>query len=215
MTNTQPRRVLKTCKMDVQPCVPTLFSTPKDLTDWLTEQANKYGCTHLLAHAEDGVVWGKFAQADSAMKLATSYEAEQVASSQRPNSAALNPTTLWQARLFGETAEVLLWREVGVSGAAWQARVICDEAGEGAQYFDEQQLLLGSEGDVLSKTGFTRLREGAEEMIHVVPLDASSATRNKRVRLTVRSYLAAGELVARVAMTRLVGLVGIEIKEVK
>jgi CRISPR-associated protein (TIGR03984 family) len=204
------RRELKKCSSSVRQVEIKELNTVAHLTQWLTTQAKSFGCTTLLAHAEDGVIWGRFDKNENEVELRSSYEAELAAQTKEPYSAALHPDTLWQARLFGADAEVLLWREQGVPNAAWQSRVIEDKAGEDTlfdRYFDEPQLLLGYESTPLGETGFTRMREGSAELVHVLPMDVNDVDRQHRVKLVVRHYLSKNEPLAWVAATRLVKLI--------
>lgn len=201
------KRVLKECAASVRSISADGLDTPAQLKTWLEAQAKVYDCTTLLAHAEDGVTWGRFDVTPDKTTLLTGFEAE--GGGTQCYSAALNPDTLWQARLFGGHAEVLVWREQGVLNATWQARVIEDKAQVNVLYcqcFDEGQLLLGSEGAPVGETGFTRMREGSAELVHVLPILVQKVDRQHRVRLMVRHYLAQGEPLARVAATRLVGI---------
>ncbi len=203
------KRALKNCTTNVQSISVAMLDTTKQLKAWLEEQALRFGCTTLLAHAEDGVTWGRFETTPGNATLMTGYEAEASEKSPVFFSAALNPVTLWQARLFGGNAEVLLWREQGIPDATWHARVICDEAAGEAQFvqcFDEDQLLLGSEGAPVGATGFTRMREGSAELVHVLPIAVQKADRQHRAHLVVRQYLAKGETLARVAAARVVSV---------
>jgi CRISPR-associated protein (TIGR03984 family) len=203
------RRELNACNSSVQALVIGALDTAEQLQAWLTAHAETHGCTTLLAHAEDGVIWGRFDKKENGVELRSSYEAEITAKTQVPYSAALHPDTLWQARLFGSDAEVLLWREQGVPNAAWQARVIEDKTSKNTWFdtcFDEPQLLLGSDSTPLGETGFTRMREGSAELVHVLPVAVNVVDRQHRVKLVVRHYLAKNEPLAQVAATRLVSL---------
>ena len=76
------------------------FANDEALMAWLTEQAGDYELTTLLAHADDGVIWGKFDQG------------WQLSSANFPdNSPPLRLETLQGCRMFAETAEVYLWRD--------------------------------------------------------------------------------------------------------
>jgi CRISPR-associated protein (TIGR03984 family) len=179
-----------------------------DPVAWLTAQAGQY--EWLLAHAEDGVIWGRVEEGDE-LKLSGDFFPDV--------SPELRAETLQQARLFGEKAELLLWR----TDDGWLARLAQDGAGaESRHYYDEAQVLWGSKR-VASEGGFTHVTEGERGQAQAVPLltqDGSRFTRNKRpyhpLRLTVRHYLKEEESgLLRVQVSRLVNLKLEEVKNEK
>ena len=82
-----------------------------DLPGWIT--ANASDCHYLLAHAENGVIWGKLDSGQ--INVAADVQHDH-----------LDAATLWQCRMFGPEAEVLLWIARGKSNrslaAAMQGR---------------------------------------------------------------------------------------------
>lgn len=184
-----------------------------DPKEWLQKKNldEEIHAEFLLAHAEDGVIWGKF---DDIGNLITSFEA-----SKDPKytdlvkgwgRAALRKETLWQARIFGKDAELYLWRD---GDNLFHARVIhdrkADDAGNSAPVtfqdaFDEPQILWGTDAQKLDGD-FTLMTDGAQGMRHAAPLTVASVEdESKRpLRLIVRHYLA-NEDFARVAASRLV-----------
>lgn len=164
-----------------------------DLPGWLTRQAAEYGLVWLLAHADDGVIWGRF---DNGGLHSSSTAAPDI-------SPPLRAITLQQCRLFGEGGELLLWP--GDDG--WCARLLTDAPAD-KDSFDEAQIVWGTEAQPLSG-GFTLLREGSEERLHAVPLAADGkAAEERRIRLLIRHYLAySDDGEARVAASRLLDLV--------
>ena len=177
------------------------LSVSGDAIDWLRQQA-KAGDV-LLAHQDDGVVWGK------AHKDGDWVTSDAVLST----SPALKGDCLWSARLFNAQREILLWRD---GDGDWRAREIADEMGEGepafVEWYDEPQLLWGTHGERMSAGGvtFTLLRDGSQGLQHAVPVaiplkDEAGALAGQRPRLIVRHYLAK-EDVARVVASRLVRL---------
>lgn len=185
-----------------------------DASDWLQQKASEHGLKFLLAHADDGLIWGKLKD----NQLITSRDVlQQVASNDEINAALevcppLRLTTLQQARLFSEQAELFLWRD---GDGVWQARTIKDAQDENLdweEYFDEPQLLWGTHGYPLPE-GFTLLRDGSQGLRHALPLPLELSEhgrvlgengQSKRVRLTVRHYLNRDGF-ARVVASRLVG----------
>jgi CRISPR-associated protein (TIGR03984 family) len=172
------------------------------LRRWLTEQAKPLKAETkqakpvlLLAHTDDGVIWGIV----SDNKLALSSDVFPTV------SPKLRPATLQQARLFGEHAELLIWREgAGKLQARW-AEETAKDAVEPAprlymEYFDESMLLWGTQAEHCN--GFTLWTEGAQGLRHALPWPQTS----QPPCLVVRHYLAPGEASARVALSRLVRL---------
>ncbi|MCS7003458.1 MAG: CRISPR-associated protein Csx19 [Dehalococcoidia bacterium] len=159
-----------------------------DVKAWLEEQAAQYKLKWLLAHADDGVIWGKIA--NGALTLA-------------PNQATLRRETLQAARVFNQKGELFVWRD----GAAFRARVITDGPGNEVTTFDERQYLWGT-SDGPSGDSFSPMTEGAQGMRHTVPL---SVAKGKTARLTVRHYCGADTYgVLRVNLSRLVDLTASE-----
>jgi CRISPR-associated protein (TIGR03984 family) len=196
-----------------------------DLREWIAGQMTEKR-PWLLAHFDDGVLWGRRASDGS---LLTSFD---VAGDLGMSSNALPEprlTTLQQAFIFGGTDEVRLWRD---DDDGWQARRIADP--EGADRFhsdkkpwlDEEQLLWGDQVVAASEEfEFTRLREGRQQGLeHCVPLfiEQEKLSYERRVRLLVRHYItydvgddvseatssseSGGTGEARIALSRLVAL---------
>jgi CRISPR-associated protein (TIGR03984 family) len=158
----------------IQP-IQTKMDGPLALKDPLAElgkQVETGRFRYLLAHAADGVIWGVVEE----KKLSLSHAAFP------KRSPRLRPETLWEARLFGENAEWFAWRdEVG-----WQAREIHDGEGDQCEYYDENQILWGTDRDGDPKDGFYPIREADMGIRHSPPL----ALRGRHsLRLTVRHYL--------------------------
>ena len=155
---------------------------------WLQREA-KPGMT-LLAHADDGVIWGRVTASGFEFPPTTLWE-----------QAKLAPETLQMARVFDETAEVFLWR---TSETSWQARCLVDGQGEETRYFDEPQVLWGTEVEAVAD-GFARVTEGVQGMRHAPPvadLKIGDWKRN-RLRLGVRHYLDDNDDWLRIVMSRL------------
>lgn len=173
----------------------------QDVAGWLTARAKQHDLVWLLAHADDGVIWGKM----EGEKLVTSGQAYPA------KCVALRAETLWQARLFGEQGELLLWRD---DDARWHARLIQDgtTAPEGAvlykEHADEKQILWGTrpDADVAPAKGFTLVADGAQGLHHAppVPLSREYKIEDRPLRLQVRHYIAEdSEGFARIAASRL------------
>jgi CRISPR-associated protein (TIGR03984 family) len=175
----------------------SLVSAPaldEDLVTWV-EQQSSADRPWLLAHADDGVIWGR---RNDDGRLITSH---QLASHVSP---PLRLLTIQQAFVFGERGgDVRLWR--GEDG--WQARLITDASD--AESIDETQVLWGTE--VINNypdQGFTHVRETRQQGLdHVVPLVVTPhQLAHRQLRLLVRHFIeyneATGE--ARLGLSRLV-----------
>jgi CRISPR-associated protein (TIGR03984 family) len=174
-----------------------------DVTTWLVKQAEHHGLTRLLAHADDGVIWGQMVNG----ALQTSHDVFG-----DPPSPELRATTLQQVRIFSEQAELLLWR----SPHGWRAR-LTEDAPDIGEHYNQAQLLWGNRY-VTSRDGFTLVAEGRQGLRHAPPAEvAETAFDDERhpLYLQVRHYLATDPEtgVVDVALSRLVG-VGFETEEV-
>lgn len=180
-----------------------LAGLDKEPADWLVKQAQQHKLgdpCYLLAHADDGVIWGRL----DGNALATSHQALAKAQARekwdgprlaaaRHTLAELRPTTLQQARLFSAQGELLVWRD---GDGRWQGRLISnapnDQAANWSDSFDEPQLLWGTHGTHLADK-FTLLEDGAQGLRHAVPcklkLDDKDFGQTTPPRLTVRHYL--------------------------
>jgi len=168
-----------------------------NLPGWLGKQLNTQR-PWLLAHADDGVIWGKI----GANGLITSHQLVPQL------SPLLRLVTLQQLFLFGADDEVRLWRDED----GWLACRISD--GGGAEAFDEAQILWGDKvvRDFTAE-GFTHVREEKQGgMDHVVPLKVTNAElKARQLRLCVRHFIDYDEQTgeSRIALSR---LTGVEIK---
>lgn len=164
------------------------------LISWLKQKAEKYNLKYLLAHAEDGVIWGCFQNDD----LIIAHEVF-------PEFPKLRLLTLQQCRLFGEPGEVLLWQ----TNRGLKARSIQNDDNVEKLPNDEEQILLGTQGR--EKNGFTLLSDGQQGLKHAVPLtginDSDDNKQHRPVRLIIRHYIDYNEAgVARIFLSRLVSL---------
>ncbi len=155
------------------------FSNEADLTTWLNSQAESYKLTTLLAHADDGIIWGKY------------LNGWQLAHDHFPViSPQLRLDTLQECRMFHDAAEVYLWRD---EANTWQARLIQDSEGNKHTIIDEAQLLWGT--DCKSEAhGFSHLYDGTMQNQHTPPLTLEQLSFDedhnfRPVRLWVRHYL--------------------------
>jgi len=161
---------------------------------WFQKQPDVGDEAWFLAHADDGVIWGRLQDG----QLVTS---DTVFSEVSPPLRAI---TLQQARLFGEKAEVRVWRE----GNRFQACRLEDQSSEKCEAFDEQHILWGTQVEQ-RKDGFTLVADGRQGLRHAVPLTLTDSALNDGhpLRLTVRHYLTYDEYgQTRIVLSRLVAL---------
>jgi CRISPR-associated protein (TIGR03984 family) len=179
-----------------------------NIKDWLQAQATTYKLRWLLAHADDGVIWGEQRNG----QLVTS---DSIAPDASP---PLRIKTLQQARLFSAEAELLLWRD---GDNQCHARLIRQPADEEKPTFmeaiDEPQMLWGTyrRDDKQSREGFTVVYEG-QGLQHAVPIEVNDGLfgkasderkRRRPLRLCVRHYLSEDDNgFAHIVASRLVDL---------
>ncbi|MGB3218740.1 MAG: CRISPR-associated protein Csx19 [Anaerolineae bacterium] len=178
------------------------------VTKWLGEQI-KEDRPFLLAHADDGVIWGKWTDGRR-------WIAHEIA--RNTSSAGISPElrgiTLQQAFVFGMEDEVRLFRdELG----AWQARKIVDADLDDTMI--EHQMLRGDEVRLVLAHGFTHIRDRKQQGLdQIIPaaIVQQDFERGRRPRLRVHHFLDydadSGE--ARIALSRLVDIVVCSDKEV-
>jgi CRISPR-associated protein (TIGR03984 family) len=173
------------------------------LKNWLKTQANEYKLQYLLAHADDGVIWGEFRGDDC--KLVTSGDDDVF-----PQLAKLRFCTLQQCRIFGEKGEVMLWKV----GQNWKARSIEDRHLSKDDYICEEQILWGTQSQGQLQQHFTLVSDASQGLKHAVPLTNIPFSNDKKnlyrpIRLVVRHYINYDESgVARICLSRLVDLRG-------
>jgi CRISPR-associated protein (TIGR03984 family) len=130
--------------------------------------AGQTGYAFALAHADDGVIWGRFDQGQWAWSSGIA-----------PASPKLHAITLQQLRLFGANGELFLWR----SGAGFVGRTIEDNVGESIDWFDEEHLLWGK-ADGQTTIAFQLMREGAQGLLHAPPTEIAA-----KGKLITRNYI--------------------------
>jgi CRISPR-associated protein (TIGR03984 family) len=172
-----------------------------DLVTTPTPAAHEvYDLAWLLAHCDDGVVWGR--RQGGNWRLSSAVFPEVSPEPRREN--------LQQLRLFGLLREVLIWKGDG----GWQGRELADtEPPPGDPLAPEEQeyVLLGDRLLAPAREGFTLVGDGRGSR-HAVPLACEEAqfdsdpARRWPLRLQVRHYFAADPRsgVARIAASRLV-----------
>lgn len=167
------------------------------LYNWLQAKGKQYQLQYLLAHAEDGVIWGHFKDG----KLETSGDVFS-------QCAKLRLCTLQQCRIFGKKAEVMLWK----AGESWKARLINDEyPSKYNDYICEKQILWGTQAEEEHNKGFTLVSDGSQGLKHAVPLPNITdkfKDGTRPLRLTVHHYIQYDDDsgIARIYLSRLVDL---------
>lgn len=146
----------------------------KDIRGWLAEQAQSRSLPFLLAHADDGVIWG-YCASNQLTLAGEVFSDAQYATLQAP----LREATLQQARLFGEKGELLVWR----TDSGFVARLLFDGVEDTPALDDETHQLWGA--GVMSRQGFTLMREGEQELLHAPPVTIGV---DERAGLVVRHY---------------------------
>jgi CRISPR-associated protein (TIGR03984 family) len=174
--------------------------TEAEFESWLREQMSVEGRGWLLAHADDGVIWGRWHNGG----IITSHDvAPEI-------SPALRLVTLQQAFIFGAHDEVRLWRDEG----GWLARRISDDdlAGKADRFDEDEMQILWGDKVVREDADkvFTHIREERQGgMDHVVPLIVTeSQLQARRLKLRRRPFLTYDENTgeARIAVSRLVSV---------
>lgn len=177
------------------------------LQDWLKQQSKNYQLPYLLAHAEDGVIWGRFDTDRGSLITAREVFPECKFPELRLN-------TLQQCRLFGKAGEVLLWN----SNGKWRSRLILETKAselitkEQIGLIPEFQILWGTKGQENKEHSFTLLSDGSQGLKHAVPLidinfDQDEKAPKRPVKLEVHHYFCYNsDGVARIFLSRLVCL---------
>lgn len=165
-----------TTQLTIDDSLKVMSATDEALRDWFANQAKTYQLPWLLAHADDGVIWGYL---DDQGNLQLSGEAFADV------SPPLRLTTLQQARLFGSVGEVLVWR----TASGLVARYAHEGAGPTHHYYDTQPLLWGDQVEEGPEDiDFVLLRQGEQGLLHAPPLRAAGIERLP-AHLTARHYL--------------------------
>ncbi len=171
---------------------------------WLIDYAANHqdlGLGWLLAHADDGVIWGRL-DAGNHMSLSSDNFNDLIGI-----SPALQAITLQQLRFFGECAELHIWR---VGKQQFQARLLAEtDAGETKKCFDETQILWGNRAEG-QENKYTLVTEG-QGIRHIVPLDVPedrfADDKRRPLRLQLRHYLDHDDIgQARIYLSRLVNV---------
>lgn len=192
------------------PSLPSLDETEADLRAWLAQQAWP-GALWLLAHTLEGVIWGRLMPNPDAPgappQIGLGSDIAAFAPSVR---GRLVPAQLESCHLFGPDGELFVWRDddglharlyrdrpAAGNGPSEENEEIKAEAGsEACDYFDEPQLLWGTQAEPAGEQGgFTLVSDGVQGLRHAVPLTQipfdpwDAAQKQRPLRLWVRHYL--------------------------
>lgn len=129
---------------------------------------------YLLAHTDDGVVWGIIEK--GVLNLSSQQQWQAVS-----RQAQLTGMKIQQLRLFGPAGELFFWR---VEEGVFNGRYLTDAPTPPTDSYEEYHLLWGEGVETGGK--FTLLRDGEQELYHAPPLPQA---RGRRVRLKVRHYI--------------------------
>ena len=146
----------------------------KDPCAEIVEQSSTGRYQYLLAHADDGVIWGYIDKG----KLVLSSDPDAF----KEISPQLRNETLWEARLFGENEECFLWS----AEDSWWSREITDGQGEEGEAFIESLILWGTDLDGQVKRQFSPMREADLGIRHSPPTQWED---RHKTRLRVKHYL--------------------------
>ncbi|MEG3846819.1 CRISPR-associated protein Csx19 [Microcoleus sp. herbarium19] len=174
------------------------FADDDALCIWLEEQAKSYQLPYLLAHAEDGVIWGRFDNGSLTTADKVFYKPEF-----KVDFPKLRLLTLQQCRVFGKNGELLLWR---LSETKFKWRFI---GNPNEDKILENQILWGTNG--IKRDNFTLLWDGSQGLKHAVPftnIELKGDRIVKPVRLLVHHYIKYEEEtgLARIYRSRLVDI---------
>lgn len=193
MTDTSVNAIRKICngtRLEQQFTASEVGANP---IDWLRQQLSDG--MYLLAHSDDGIVWGKVVNGVLQFPKFSNYQ-----------QAAFCSVTLQMARLFDHQRQIFLWR---AHESAWMACVTADDAaGEKVQYFDEDQVLWGTRVEE-SDGQFSLVADGSQGLRHAFPtaLPRNDFNGHHPFRLMVRHYLKAdSDGWLRIVNSRLTGI---------
>lgn len=142
-----------------------------DIKTWLEQQANTNNLRWLLAHVDDGVIWGEVR--DDGLHLSTHLYGPE-----------LRAKTLQMVRMFGEAGELYLWKSTN----DWSTRLVLEGKGNTKQYYDETHMLWGTHVDKI-EDGFALLHHGAEGLRHAPPMQLPEGKLELQPVLNVRHFV--------------------------
>ena len=155
----------------------------------------------LLAHCDDGVVWGR-----------KSGDSWRLSSQPFPDiSPRLNGGNVQQLRLFGPQSELLVWRTDDGLRGRWLTHA-ADGVDVSLKPEEQEYILVGDRVLRQAQQGFTVVGDGRGSR-HAVPLECPETAfparpRRHPLRLSVWHYFAADEQsnIVRIVASRLAGV---------
>lgn len=172
-----------------------LIGKNKEVTDLpgdLQKEVAEGNHLYLLAHLDDGVIWGYVT--DKTLQLSSQAFPDI--------SPELHAAKLWELRLFGTDGEWHVWR----SGEKLFSQTITEGMGNPKAAFDEEYILWGTIADGDSKNGFQPFFESNLGIVHTPPAEVKTSERHS-LKLVVRHYVEHDESgAAYVKISRLVDL---------
>ncbi|MEH2169969.1 MAG: CRISPR-associated protein Csx19 [Nostoc sp.] len=178
------------------------ISDTVNLRKWLQKkvQSSGYNLKYLLAHAEDGVIWGYF---NPEGNLITATEPEKLFPKYK--FPVFRYETLQQCRVFGDSEEIMFWRtEDGL-------KAILIKDNQHSEFITEQQILWGTQAEQI-KDKFTLVSDGSQGLRHAVPLPTIEFDKTQKLYrplyIVVRNYINYDPKtgLARIYLSRLVSL---------
>ncbi len=154
----------------------------KEFGDWLSKMAAEAEAAWMLAHLDDGLLWGKVENKRLIVPSSTAQFTLPV----------LQPITLQRLWLFGESGEVYLWRDA--DEGQWKKRttkaVNKNATADFAEIIEEKWLLYGTDPKA-TVDGFTIITDGSQGFGHAIPLPVKGKfnEQNRPLRLKVRHHL--------------------------
>ncbi len=160
----------------------------ENLVEWLEkqiEQNQQFNFEYLLAHTDDGVIWGKVK--NNKLLLSSAVDSQI--------SPPLIFETLQQVRLFSFEAELLVWRDGDNQlNARLISNLIDGEKPDFTEAIDEEQILWGTDAKIYKNSPeleFSLMKEGSQGLRHIVPIkiEGKFDETSRPLRLLVRHYI--------------------------
>ncbi|MFY9224930.1 MAG: CRISPR-associated protein Csx19 [Blastocatellia bacterium] len=162
----------------------------ENLVEWLEKQIEEnqqLNFEYLLAHTDDGVIWGKVK--NNKLLLSSNVDSQI--------SPLLIVETLQQVRLFSPKAELLVWRDGDNQlNARLISNLIDGEKPDFTEAIDEEQILWGTDIEKPKNKNsleneFTLMKEGSQGLRHIVPIkiEGKFDEQFRPLRLLVRHYI--------------------------
>jgi CRISPR-associated protein (TIGR03984 family) len=190
-------------KMNREIQLVSTFQDEQELRRTLEILAGEHKARYLLAHADDGVIWGRFDQKGLTIAADVFEDIQDAAAV----VVSLRPATLHQVRLFGPEAEILIWRTDG----GFRARRLDEEDVPSENVLEEIHWLWGIGMDMpglSQEANFTLMHEGQQGLRHAPPVKYGI---DQRYGLQVHHHILYDDQgQAYIAFSRLVDLVPVE-----